>query len=77
MASSRGEPPRKRPTMTAPSTGRTRWMQLRADRRGITAMEYALIAFVIGLVILTGATSLGSAVNAKFAPVTNSPGLAR
>lgn len=37
-----------------------------ADEAGATAIEYGLIAALIALAIMAGATSLGSALNAKF-----------
>jgi pilus assembly protein Flp/PilA len=36
------------------------------DEDGVTAIEYALIAALIAVVIIGGATSLGGAINAKF-----------
>jgi Flp pilus assembly pilin Flp len=35
------------------------WLQLHADRRGITALEYAAIAGVLVAVVVTAATTLG------------------
>ena len=42
---------------------------VRGDRRGVTALEYGLIAAVIGGVVITGATSLGTSVNGVFTSV--------
>ena len=42
------------------------------DRRGVTAMEYGLIAAVIGGVVIIGATSLGTSVNGVFTGVGSS-----
>jgi pilus assembly protein Flp/PilA len=36
------------------------------DERGATAVEYGLIAGLISIALVTGATSLGSSLNAKF-----------
>ncbi|CDX16656.1 Flp/Fap pilin component [Mesorhizobium sp. SOD10] len=36
------------------------------DESGATAIEYGLIAALIALAIMVGATALGSALNAKF-----------
>jgi pilus assembly protein Flp/PilA len=33
---------------------------------GVTAIEYALIAALIAVIIIAGATSVGQAINAKF-----------
>jgi pilus assembly protein Flp/PilA len=42
------------------------------DESGATAIEYALIAAVIGLGILTGAQTLKTAINAKYSGVSTS-----
>ncbi len=42
------------------------------SRSGATAVEYAMIACLISVVITTGAASLGAAMNAKFQMVSNS-----
>jgi pilus assembly protein Flp/PilA len=39
------------------------------DESGATAIEYGLIAALIALAIMVGATQLGSALNAKFASI--------
>ena len=36
------------------------------DESGATAVEYGLIAALIGVVIIAGATTLGTALNQKF-----------
>jgi len=36
------------------------------DESGVTAIEYGLIATLIGVAIITGATALGSALNGMF-----------
>lgn len=40
--------------------------RLMKDESGATAIEYGLIAALIGVAIITGARSLGSALNNKF-----------
>ena len=40
-----------------------------ASRRGATAIEYGLMAGLIGLAIAVGATALGSSVSGKFTTV--------
>lgn len=37
------------------------------DESGATAIEYSLIAALVGVVIIAGATTLGQNINAKFA----------
>lgn len=37
------------------------------DENGATAIEYGLIAALIAIAIIAGATSLGDALNSKFA----------
>lgn len=39
------------------------------DESGATAIEYGLIAALIALAIITGATTLGNAINAKFTAI--------
>ncbi len=43
--------------------------QMKSDERGVTAIEYALIAALIGIVIITGATTLGTTISAKFSGI--------
>jgi pilus assembly protein Flp/PilA len=40
------------------------------DESGATAIEYGLIAALIALAIITGATALGNALNAKFTSIS-------
>jgi pilus assembly protein Flp/PilA len=42
------------------------------DQSGATAIEYGLIAALIAVVIITGATSLGNALNNKLTSIGNS-----
>ena len=42
------------------------------NRSGATAIEYALIATLIAVVIITGATNLGTKINTKLASITTS-----
>lgn len=42
------------------------------DESGAAAIEYALIAGLIALVIVVGATALGSAISDKFTSIGNS-----
>jgi pilus assembly protein Flp/PilA len=48
------------------------WLQLKVDRRAVTALEYGLIAGVIVAVILVGFTSLANSLSSKFASVGRS-----
>ncbi len=41
------------------------------NESGATAVEYGLIAALIGVVIIAGAGALGSALNTKFSDVGN------
>jgi pilus assembly protein Flp/PilA len=40
--------------------------RFRRDKSGATAIEYGLIAALIAVALIAGATSLGNALNAKF-----------
>ncbi len=42
------------------------------DEEGVTAIEYALIAALIAIVIIGGATAVGTNVNALFTTVAGS-----
>lgn len=44
------------------------------DESGATAIEYGLIAALIAVAIITGATTLGSTLNAKFDSIATSAG---
>ena len=41
------------------------------DRRGVTALEYGLIAAVIGGVVITAATSFGNSLTAAYGTIGN------
>ena len=43
--------------------------QLRTDRKGVTAIEYALIATFIAVAIIAGATTLGTNIGAQFTDI--------
>ena len=43
--------------------------KFRKDENGATAIEYALIAGLIGVVIIAGATTLGNNISSKFTSV--------
>jgi pilus assembly protein Flp/PilA len=45
------------------------WLALRLDKRGVTAMEYGLIAALIAVVIITALTQLGTTLSAKFTAI--------
>ncbi len=46
------------------------------SREGSTAVEYAMIAALVSVAIITGAASLGSVLNAKFQMVSDKVGAA-
>jgi len=48
------------------------WLQLRAERRAVTALEYGLIAGIIVAVITLGFKSLASSLSTKFVSIGNS-----
>lgn len=47
-------------------TFKTCWTMLRADKRGVTAVEYAVIAGVLVTVIATAFTTLGTSLDTYF-----------
>ena len=44
---------------------------LAKDERGVTALEYGLIAGLVAVVIVTSVTALGTKLNTTFTPITN------
>ena len=44
-------------------------LRLLASQSGATAIEYGLIAALIGVVIITGLTTLGTALNTNFSTI--------
>ncbi len=45
------------------------WLALRFDKRGVTAMEYGLIAALIAVVIIGAVTSVGTTLSATFTAI--------
>ena len=45
------------------------WLQLKVDRRAVTALEYGLIAGLIAVVIVTSVTTLGAKLNGTFTSI--------
>ena len=43
--------------------------RLRQDDRGVTSVEYALLATLIAVVIIAGATALGLAINGQLTTI--------
>lgn len=48
------------------------WSALRTDRRGVTMLEYGLIAALIAAVCVGAVTTLGTSVNTAFTTVAGS-----
>ncbi len=48
------------------------WIELKTDKRAVTALEYGLIAAVVGAVMVVGATSLGTSLSGKFSVLAGS-----
>jgi len=46
-----------------------RFRVLKSDRRGVTALEYGLIAAVMGALIVTAMTSLGTSLSTAFSTI--------
>ncbi len=47
------------------------WLALKTDRRAVTALEYGLIAAVMGALIVTAFTVLGTSLGTAFNNVAN------
>ena len=48
------------------------WLALRSDARGVTALEYGLIAALIAAVIITAVATLGNDLTNTFNSIANS-----
>ena len=46
------------------------WLALRSDKRGVTAMEYGLIAALVAVVIITAVTTVGTVLKAIFVSIS-------
>jgi len=51
--------------------GRT-WLELKTDTRGVTMLEYGLLAALIAVVCVTAVTGLGNELSAIFTSITTS-----
>ena len=45
------------------------WLQMKRDTRAVTALEYGLIAAVMGALIVTAFTSLGGSMSTAFGTI--------
>ena len=46
------------------------WLGIKSDNRGVTALEYGLIAAVIAVVVITGATAVGTKLANTFSSIS-------
>jgi len=49
----------------------TTWLRLKTDCRGVTAIEYGMIAALIAIVLAVALTTLGTTLSGKFASLTS------
>ncbi len=47
------------------------WLELKTDRRAVTAMEYGLIAALIAVVIIGALTTIGTNLTTTFTAIGN------
>ena len=47
------------------------WLELKTDRRAVTALEYGVIAGVLAVVVVTAFNTLGTGLNTAFTHVSN------
>ncbi len=47
------------------------WLGLKTDRRGVTALEYGLIAALIAGVIAGGVTTIGTRLSTQFSTIAS------
>ena len=45
------------------------WIELKTDRRAVTALEYGLIAGLVAVVIVTAVSSLGTNLSTTFSKI--------
>ena len=45
------------------------WIELKTDRRAVTALEYGLIAGLVAVVIVTAVSTLGSNLSTTFSKI--------
>ena len=45
------------------------WIELKTDRRAVTALEYGLIAGLVAVVIITAVTTLGTNLSTRFSTI--------
>ena len=48
------------------------WLELKVDRRAVTALEYGLIAALIAVVIITAVTTVGTNLTKTFTTIGKS-----
>jgi len=58
--------------LSALVAARAAMLKIRADERGVTALEYGLIAALIAVAIVTAVTSVGSNLNSTFTKIAGS-----
>jgi pilus assembly protein Flp/PilA len=46
------------------------WLELKTDRRAVTALEYGVIAGVLAVVVVTAFNTLGTGLNTAFTNVS-------
>jgi len=47
------------------------WLGIKSDNRGVTALEYGLIAAVVAIVMVAGASTLGNKLSSSFVNVSS------
>lgn len=47
------------------------WLELKTDKRAVTALEYGLIAALIAAVIVTAVSQLGTGLSSKFNTISS------
>jgi len=46
------------------------WLGIKSDNRGVTALEYGLIAAVVAIVMVAGASTLGNKLSTGFSNIS-------
>ena len=58
--------------ITSAIAARATVLKFRADKRGVTALEYGLIAALIAVAIVAAVTSVGSSLKSTFTQISTS-----
>lgn len=50
------------------------WIELKTDRRAVTMLEYAIMGALVAVVVVGGATALGTSISGKLGSIATTIG---